>query len=59
MILDVVVKWPGAVHDTRIFADSGIKKIYERGKLASIEILYQQVKKHGRNSSYTKITFCF
>ena len=31
MITHSVVKWPGAVHDARIFSGSGLKNIYETG----------------------------
>ena len=33
MITHSVVKWPGCVHDSRIFAGSSLKRIYEGGKL--------------------------
>ena len=31
MVLHSVVKWPGCVHDSRVFAGSTLKNIYEGG----------------------------
>ena len=29
-ILDVVAKWPGATHDSRILTESGLRQLFER-----------------------------
>ena len=31
--VDVDIKWPGSVHDARVFANCGIQKSYAEGKL--------------------------
>ncbi|XP_062605623.1 putative nuclease HARBI1 [Saccostrea cucullata] len=35
-VLDVVAKWPGSVHDARIFRESSLCRIMEEGQLAGI-----------------------
>lgn len=30
-ILDIVAKWPGSVNDARVFNESGLKQLFERG----------------------------
>ena len=35
-ILDVVARWPGAVHDARIFRNSMARQMYETGELLTV-----------------------
>ena len=43
IILDVCAKWPGAAHDSRIFLNSGLREMFERGKFHEV---YRGVSSH-------------
>ena len=57
IILDVCAKWPGAAHDSRIFENSGLREMFERGKFHEV---YRGVLSHGRPSDlFVDVRFKF
>ena len=45
-IMDIVAKWPGSVHDSRIFRESDVCGRFERGTVQFLLRLYKKMSAH-------------